>query len=152
MIKGLFKFIGIGILFLTILIVIAVIWGSSKQSAVEELTLPYIENNLNTLLSWETSKIALLMDKSVADEIEPEHFKATINYLSKLGEFRASESPQFINMTSSATTELGAHSLITYQIPSIFENGTGVVTLSLMVREEAITVHTLRINSDVFLN
>jgi len=152
MIKGFFKFIGIGVLFLTILIVIAVIWGSSKQSSVEKLTLPYIENNLNTLLSWETSEIAVLMDKSVADEIDPEQFKDTINYLSKLGEFRASESPQFINITSGATTELGAHSLITYQIPSIFENGTGVVTLSLIVREEAITVHTLRINSDVFLN
>ena len=151
MIKGFLKFIGFGLLFLVTLILVVAIWGTFKQSSIEEKTLPYIEKNLNTLLSWETDKIALLMDKSIADEIDPLHFEKTINYLSRLGAYRASETPQFITMTSGATTDLGVHSLITYQIPCTFEQGPGLVSLSLIVRGEEVTVHTLRVNSDVFL-
>ncbi len=152
MLKKILKGIGKFILVIIVLFTLIGAWTFYKSSGYEETAVPYITKIVPIISKWDHDSSKVYFVPEVLNETSDEDFKKVYKFLSKMGAFISMEAPQFTNVSSSATTENGTMTLVTYTIAAKYSNGDATITIILKEIENGFQLHTFNLNSMALTN
>ena len=87
-----------------------------------------------------------------ADSFQTERGRKVVTMFKKLGALKSHEKPQFFGSKRGVSIGEGAYDVVNFVVPAHFEAGDAQITLTLSKSGDKYLIHTININSDVFLN
>ncbi len=127
------KGIGIAILLLVLLLVSIGVWTWYKSSKYEETAVPYVTKAIYDISEWNLESMKSYLAPEVMKEVSDSDLKKILNGLSKMGKLLHLEEPQFLSISSQATTKTGSGTFISYKVPAKYEKGDA--TLNIILKE-----------------
>ncbi len=135
------------ILLIALLFALIGLWTWKVQSDYESTAVPYLRSVIPKITTWEPEAAWNFFDDEVRRLINREDHDKIMRYLSSLGELKFLASPQFQQVTSSATLRTGTKKLVYYTIPATFENGDATINVALLDRDDTFSIYYFRVNS-----
>jgi len=151
MFKKLFKWIGIFLLSLIVILLLAGIYTGYQQSKYEKVAVPFINRIVPLLSEWKVEKIKPLFTEEALSNFTDEDLDKMFSWLSKLGELKSFAEPQFVNISSGTSVRRGASTIVTYSILAQYEKGEAHITLRLLDKDGAFEIYHFNINSKALL-
>ena len=141
---------GGSLIFTALAIVGLVLLVNAKKDEYNERAIPFFETCIPELSSWDYARFEQYWAVEVIEGIERAQMEKLFATYSKLGKLRSHEEPQFKGVATSTNNPY--LSSVTYSIQAEYENGSALITCILVpVKDDALKVWNLQINSDVFL-
>ncbi len=137
---------GVFVAILVLLIGVAV-WTGYQSADYETTAVPYIEEAIPRISSWDPVTIKSYMSPEVMAEIPEEQFLETTKAFTKLGDLESVGKPEFTKIMSNATITEGSGTLVTYVVPVKYSNGDATITIILKDLGESFEIYNLNINS-----
>ena len=149
--KKFFKYLGYGMLsvvaFFIAIFVITSISGIDK----EETFLPYIEEAVPKLTTWDIDQYELLMSKKGFESGTPIEWQFYLDTFQKLGILQKVGVPNFQNSRIELKLSSGSTTYAIYLVPLVFDTGKAHVRLVLQHSSGKTEINSVRFFSDLFL-
>jgi len=134
--------------------IIAILGGSKlynmhEGSQFDVAVVPYIKQIVPQISQWDPAKTKALMVPEVAATIPEEHFVEAMAWFSRLGALQSMDEPEFDEVQEAEKTELGAQSIIVYNVDTKYENGDAVINLNLIERNGTLQLYRFNFSSDI---
>ena len=147
MIRRIFKWIGIAILMLILLFVAAGFWTWKAKSDYELTAVPYLREVIPEIAEWDSEVLWNHYSSDTRNGTSRESHDKIVRIMSRLGELKVMDDPEFSEVTSSAATSTGARTIVTYVVQAKFENGDATITARLLDDDGVLSIHGLNVNS-----
>jgi hypothetical protein len=126
------------------------LWYGAKADRYDEVVVPYLDNAIPTITSWEYEQLAPLLSKPAQLEFETDKGREFYRLLTRLGLLVSSGKPEFRGDESVDIDSLGTAESVTYQIPLEFSSGPAVMKINLLLTSNKTFVHHFGIHSEIF--
>ena len=125
-------------------------WYNIKAERFNETAIPYLEQALPKLTSWQYSELDMLLSPTARAVFASDKVRAAYEGYSRLGPLQSMSRPEFMGNRSETIDELGDVELIAYQVPLEFETGPAVIKLNLAGDGQRYYIHHFGIHSQIF--
>lgn len=125
-------------------------WYNIKAERFNETAIPYLEQVLPKLTSWQYPELEMLLSPTAKTVFASEKVRAAYQEFSQLGQLQSMSRPEFMGNRSETIEELGEVELIAYQVPLEFETGPAVIKLNLASDGQRYYIHHFGIHSHIF--
>ena len=138
----------LGVVFVCLACIVGVFAGYFyiKSAKYEKTAVPYIKEKIPELSTWDPAVSKKYMAPEVLELIKDDELNKLMHWLSKLGRLKGIEEPQFVNVSTSATTEHGKQTIATYNIAAHYENGDANITMRLLEVEGGFQIYQFYVN------
>jgi hypothetical protein len=147
MFKKILKGLGIAFLLLVILFVGIGVWTGYKSAAYKETAVPYIKIVVPEISKWDHALMKSYMSPETFEGVTDANFEKVVSYLGKMGALISMEEPVFQTVSSSATVQNGAATIVNYSVLAKYENGDANISISLKEVEDSFEVYKFNLNS-----
>ena len=148
MIKSILKWLGITLAIIVLFFVLLGVFIGYNAAKYEKTAVPYINEAMPALSTWDPQEFRNYLHPAVSEGIADEEFEKMARWFSRLGSLVKFEEPQFQSVSKSATTELGGHTIIHYQLSAEYENGTALIAIQLIEKDDQLSLYSFKLNSD----
>ena len=149
--KRIVKWVLLVVLIFILLVALVGLWTWKEQSDYEMTAVPYLESTVPEIATWNPDVVWSFYDDEVKATISQEDSAKVVRFMSILGELETLGHPQFLRVTSSASTKTGVRKVVFYQIPAVFENGDATIDVTLVDRDGKFSISYFNINSMAFV-
>lgn len=147
MFKKILKGFGIAILSLVVLFTLVAVWSGYKSSQYEETAIPYMDTAIADISTWELETFKSYLTESELENINESDLERLIRALSKMGKLVEIGEYQFNTVTSRALVGGGSGTFVTYTVPTVYENGDAMLTITLKEEDTSFSVYHFKLNS-----
>lgn len=151
MIKKIFKWIGIILAVIILLAILIAVFIGYNAAKYEKTAVPYINEAMPALSTWDPQEFKEYLHPLVSAEITDAEFEKMTKWFAKLGSLVKFDEPQFQSVSKNATTELGGHTIIHYQFNSEYQNGTALITIQLIEKDDQLSIYNFNLNSNALI-
>ena len=116
----------------------------------EETFLPYIEEAVPKLTTWDIVQYELLMSKKGLEAVTPREWQCYLDTFERLGVLQEVGAPNLQNSRIELKWSSGSTTYATYLVPLVFDTGKAHVRLVLQHSSEKIEINSVRFLSDLF--
>ncbi|MDD1781174.1 hypothetical protein LRP49_08140 [Enterovibrio sp. ZSDZ35] len=141
------KVIGITLGILYLLFAVFVIWSRISIEEAQKKAIPFVTESMPLIGNWNFDEFAFLLTPGALDTFRSERGQKITAYMSKIGELKAFNEPEVLNVSSS-TEDIDT---VTLKVDAEFENGLGTVMIVLIETESGYLIHRIHLNTDFFL-
>jgi hypothetical protein len=149
--KRVAKWLGVAVIALVVLFVGLLSFVKYQETVYDKRALPFLAVVMADLATWDHSKILPHFAEPVASSLPEEDLRALLSALSRLGDLRAYEKPDFRGVHTGANIEDGAYKFVIYLISATFENGGATVTIKMRDAGGRLSIYSLNVDSPVVL-
>jgi hypothetical protein len=125
-------------------------WYNIKAERFNETAIPYLEQALPKLTSWQYPELEMLLSPTAKTVFASDEVRAAYQAFSRLGQLQSMSRPEFMGDRSETIEELGDVELIAYQVPLEFDTGPAVIKLNLVSDGQRYYIHHFGIHSQIF--
>ncbi len=125
-------------------------WYNIKAERFNETAIPYLEQALPKLTSWQYPELEMLLSPTAKTVFASDKVRAAYQEFSQLGQLQSMSRPEFMGNRSETFEELGDVELIAYQVQLEFETGPAVIKLNLASDGQRYYIHHFGIHSHIF--
>lgn len=125
-------------------------WYNIKAERYNETAIPYLEQALPKLASWQYPELEQLLSPTAQAVFASDKVRAAYQAFSRLGRLQSMSRPEFMGNRSKTIEDLGDVELIAYQVPLEFETGPAVIKLNLASDGQRYYIHHFGIHSQIF--
>ena len=151
MFKKILKWLGIVLLVIIGLFVLIAVYSGYQQSKYEKTAIPYIKEIVPLISKWNPKEIKPYFTSEALANVSDEDLEKMFKWLSKLGELKSFEEPQFLNIFSGTSIQSGSHTIITYHVLAKYESGDANINLRLIATETSFALYHFNINSKALI-
>lgn len=123
------------------------IYGYMQSAKYDGTAIPYIEQVLPELSSWDVDRVSQCMAPEVLATISPENLVELLKSLSQIGTFQSISEATFKNKAVGDNVKYADAPVITYDIETQYSSGPVMVTLSLLDRDGKYQVYYFNFQS-----
>ena len=149
--KKFFKYLGFGILSVVVFFIGIIVITSLGGIDKEETFIPFIEETIPKLTTWEIEPYQLLMSKESMESSTSDQWHLYLNKLKKLGTFQKLGVPELQNSKVVSATSTGTTTYAIYLVPLTFDTGEAHVELGLQHNDGKTEIYNIRFLSDLLL-
>jgi len=137
----------IGTIFLLVVasVVGLVSYSYFKAEEYNNTAVPFIKEKIPELSSWNSEVMQKYRAPSTLEISLDENLTQVTTRLTKLGELKSFEEPEFVNIESSAVASNKEQTLATYNILSRYENGDALFTVKLLEVDGGFSLYTFHV-------
>jgi len=128
------------------------LWYGVKADRYDETVVPYLEQALPELASWDYARLKPLLSPEAKAEFETDEGQAVYQLFSKLGRLESSGKPEYLGDRSDESELLGDIEVLAYTVPLQFETGPAVIKLNLANNGQRYFIHHFGIHSEIFVD
>lgn len=150
--KKVFKVLGVLVVSIAVIAGGFFTWATFKTQEVTSAATPFIEKNLPLITTWDIDQFDHLFTEVGLESLKSEQGQKIIRYLAKIGEMKSFETPVFIKSSSKLSTKTGKQEVAIFTVEAVFENGPGIITLSLVHQNSQYLFHGVHLNSNYYLD
>ncbi|KZN30448.1 hypothetical protein N480_05705 [Pseudoalteromonas luteoviolacea S2607] len=147
MFKKILKGLGFTLLVIIGLFTFALAWTSYKAASYEETAIPYMDKAIKDISTWQVDTVRSYLVVSTNDRVSESDLQALVKGLSKMGRLIEIGEFQFMNVSSTAMAGEASGSFVTYRVPAKYENGDGLITITLQEVDDSFQVYSFNLNS-----
>jgi len=151
-VKTFFKVLGILVVSVAVLAGGLFAWATFKTQKVTNAATPFIEKNLPLVTTWDVSQFDHLFTDVGLESLKSEQGQKIIKYLARIGEMKSFETPVFVKSSSKFSTKTGKQDVAIFTVNAVFENGSGIITLSLVHQNSQYLFHGVHLDSNYYLD
>ena len=126
------------------------VWVQQAQVDYEETAVPYLNEHLPVIASWDADSTWGLIDDDVRSDLDRGEFEKAIGYLGQLGRLEWLGDPEFQHVMAYAGFSSGAMKRLNYVIPARFEEGDARIAITLVDRRGEFNVYHFNVDSMAF--
>ena len=104
----------------------------------------YLEKTMRDISSWQPQALWSQLTPEARDRVSREQLEAVLAQYRRLGRFNEMDQPQF-SMLTAALSVFGGGTRLSYSFPARFEQGSALVTATLMVGEGTFRLYNFSI-------
>ncbi len=128
------------------------LWYGIKADRYEDTAVPYLQEAIPVVTSWEYEQLKPLLSPSARRDFENEKMQTAYHAFNRLGQLQSMGRPQYVTNRFDSIDGLGDVEAIDYQVPLEFNSGPAMIKITLIADGEVYYVHHFGIHSDVFAN
>jgi hypothetical protein len=128
------------------------LWYGIKADRYEETAVPFLQEAIPVLTSWDYKQLKPLLSPSARRDFENEKMQAAYRNFSRLGRLQSVGKPQYVTDRVESNDNLGDVEVIEYKVPLDFNSGMAMIKITLLANGDVYYVHHFGIHSDVFAN
>jgi hypothetical protein len=141
------KMVGVVALVVIAMICIFVGWIYLNKTQYEKTAVPYIQKVIPEMSKWDPSIAKQYFSPEVLKNQNDETLNKLMKFLSKMGKLKSFEHPEFVSVTTSATTSSGKMKFIAYTVICHYENGDATLSISLKQVDQGFEIYSYHLNS-----
>ena len=122
-------------------------YGHMLEEKYNGTAIPYIEEVLPELSSWDVERVTPCMAPEVMRTISPEDLERLLKSLSQIGTLQSIGDATFKNESKGDNVKYADAPVITYDIETQYSTGPATVTLSLLCRDGGYQVYYFNFQS-----
>jgi hypothetical protein len=146
-------FFMLGTWFVVVVCVIggSILYDQYKTSDYDDRAIPYIKEVLPEISAWDPATTKALMAPEIAATISAEKFSQAMVLFSKLGTLQGIDDPKFIDIHTGDQAEVGAQTIVEYDVDAQYANGDATVNLKLLFRNGLFEIYNFNFSSEALL-
>lgn len=149
--KKFFKFLAFSVLGLVTLLVGIIVFGSMGGADNDETFIPFIEDAIPKLTTWDIQEYKLLMSKKGMEAATPAQWELYIDLYATLGSLQGIGEPRLKNWQVKSMIPAGVTTHAIYVVPLVFDTGEAGVELVLQHKEDKVEINSVSFLSDLLL-
>ena len=123
------------------------IYSYMLTSEYADTAIPYMEKVLPQISTWDAEIVKQYMAPEVLANVTDKNLQELMAALSVIGTLESVGEYSFENKVSGDDDQLGAATVITYEIDAQYSSGEAIVTLRLLVRGDSYEVYHFNFQS-----
>lgn len=130
----------------------SVLYGQYQASQYDATAGPYIKKVIPMISEWNPETAKALLSPEVAATIPEENFTEAMAWFSRLGALQSMQEPKFDKVHQEQKTNMGAQTIIVYNVDAKYENGDAVINLNLIERNGAYEIYRFNFSSTALVD
>lgn len=139
------------LVFIAAVFVGSVLYERFKTSSYDDLAIPYLQQSLPIISTWDAQQIRQLMAPVALAKIPDQQFQETINVFSRLGRLGKLEQPRFSKIHAEAGVDNSPQTIVEYTADAEYASGKAEIVISLLQTGNSFKVYHFNLGSQALL-
>jgi len=129
----------------------SIFYKQYQGSEYDKLAIPYIQNVIPVISSWDPVATKALMVPEIAATIPDDKYARAMDFFSQLGALQSLEEPEFTKAHVDQETDIGQQTILEYKVDARYANGAAEIDLKLLERGGSFEIYRFNFSSEVLL-